>query len=189
MARLIGIFGGTFDPVHAGHVTMALRLLQALPLEKIIFVPNRTPPHRPLPHFSAVERLQLIQQAIQSHPRLEVSDLELQQNAVSYTIDTLHALRQQYPDAVLCLIMGEDNLYTLNQWHCWQELFTIAHLIVLDRPSHLPAQTPPWLHELLTIRASTNPDDLVSEDSGRIFLFHTEPINLSSTQLRQQSGR
>ena len=131
---MIGIFGGTFDPVHYGHCRSALELCQQLDLDELRFVPCGQPPHRSMPQASAEQRLAMLQLAIAGQPEFSIDERELQRDGPSYMVDTLAAIRSEEGDTPLCLIMGSDAFAGLAGWHHWRRLFELAHLVVAHRP-------------------------------------------------------
>src|SRR5512143_4181715 len=130
----IGIFGGTFDPIHYGHLRTALELKRALDLERLHFVPAATPPHRAAPCTDAALRLRMVQAAIAGEPGFVADDRELKRPGLSYTFDTLTSFRAEFPDRPLCLLLGMDAFLNLPQWHEWREIPQLAHVVVAHRP-------------------------------------------------------
>lgn len=134
MSKLIGILGGTFDPVHYGHLRPALEVMQQVGLDEVRFLPNRQPPHRPQPWLDANTRKQLVQLAIADEPRFVLDDRELRREGPSFMVDTLADMRNDFPAASLCLLMGSDAFAGFTQWHKWQAILGLCHIIVLTRP-------------------------------------------------------
>jgi nicotinate-nucleotide adenylyltransferase len=138
---MIGLLGGTFDPVHFGHLRPALEVHEALALEEVRLVPCHIPPHRPQPHASAEQRVAMLAAAVGRHPAFRVDRRELQRDTPSYTFDTLVSLRAELGDAGLCLLLGMDAFRDLPTWHRWRELIGLSHLVVMTRPgAHVPAR-------------------------------------------------
>ncbi len=129
----IGLLGGTFDPIHYGHLRPALELLDALPLEHIRFLPSRQPPHRDAPQATSEQRRHMVALAIADEPRFVLDDRELQRPGPSYAVDTLRLLRQEFPRP-LCLIVGADAFAQFHHWRDWRAILDLAHLIVMTRP-------------------------------------------------------
>ena len=130
----MGIFGGTFDPIHYAHLRTAFELQQALRLKEIRFLPAGNPPHRDQPIADAKLRLEMVQLAVAGQPGFLVDDREVRKAGPSYSVETLAELRHEYPDRSLCLIVGMDAFLSLPKWHQWQELLQLAHLVVAHRP-------------------------------------------------------
>ncbi len=187
--RSIGILGGTFDPVHLGHLRLAHEAWEGLALEQVRLVPNATPPHRPAPGASAGQRVAMLRLAVADHPGLAVDERELHRPAPSYTIDTLESLRGElgagYP---LCLILGADAFVMLETWHRWQALFDAAHLVVAHRPGYSAsgweARLGKPLGRELRTRLTADPADLKRSPAGRIFALSITQLDVSATQLR-----
>ena len=133
----LGVFGGTFNPVHLGHLLLAETAREALSLDRVVFIPNRQPPHKPSAGLLAGPvRLTLVRLAIRHHPAFVASDIELQREGPSYTIDTVKLLRRQAPDAALFLLVGEDMLAV--RWRAWSELKRLCTVVVAHRPGARP---------------------------------------------------
>ena len=130
----MGIFGGTFDPIHYGHLRTAFELLQALRLQEIRFLPAGNPPHRDQPFADAQLRLRMVQAATSGQAGFTVDDREVRKAGPSYSVETLGELRHEYPDRSLCLILGMDAFLSLPNWYQWRELLKLAHLVVAHRP-------------------------------------------------------
>ena len=132
-ALRVGIFGGTFNPVHLGHLLLAETAREALSLDRVLFIPTRQPPHKPSKDlWPAPVRLTLIELAIRDHPAFVVSDIELQREGPSYSIETVRALRRQLPQAKLFLLIGEDMLKV--KWLAWDELKQLCTIVAVPRP-------------------------------------------------------
>jgi nicotinate (nicotinamide) nucleotide adenylyltransferase len=139
---MIGLFGGTFDPVHYGHLRSALEVKDSFGLDEVRIIPCAKPPHRKQPEASATMRLQMLELAIKNQPGLKIDTRELDRHKLSkltpsYMVDTLKSLRQDFKDASLLLFIGSDAFKHLTGWHQWQQLFDYAHLVVLTRPENI----------------------------------------------------
>ena len=130
----IGIFGGTFDPIHYGHLRTALELQEMLDLASVHFVPAATPPHRETPMTDGKVRMRLVKAAIRGEKGFVADDRELRRAGPSYTIDTLASFRAEFPRRSLCLLLGMDAFLGLPAWHRWRELLDLAHVVVAHRP-------------------------------------------------------
>lgn len=181
----IGLLGGTFDPIHFGHLRTALELHQALELAEVRLIPCYLPVHRKTPVASAEHRLAMVRSAIEDEPTLTVDDCEIQRKGPSYTIDTLEKLHQRLPDTPLCLIMGIDALLGFPSWHRWEDILKLAHLIVAHRPQyHLP-QTG-IVAQLLKARLKHGPTALQEASAGNIVLHPVTALEISATDIRKQ---
>lgn len=182
--RAIGILGGTFDPIHNGHLSIANHVLTHCKLEKVIFVPTGTPPHRAPPIATSRQRLEMTRLAIQNHQAFSVSDIESLKNGPSYTYNTLESLRKEYPDESISLIVGEDAFLTLPTWHQWEAIFNLAHIIVVER-THTVSKSH-IINNLLTHKKSKEFSDLLNTKAGRVFILPMKPVDISATQIRRQ---
>ncbi len=186
----IGIFGGTFDPIHYGHLRTAFELLQALRLSEVRFMPAGDPPHRDATIATPELRLQMVRAAIGQQQGFNVDDREMRRTGPSYTVDTLQELRNELPDRSLCLIVGMDAFLGLPKWHQWQDILKLAHLVVAHRPGwRAPTMGP--LGELLVDGGTGRVDDLHEAKAGRIFIHAVTQLEISSTEVRNliASGR
>lgn len=130
----VGLLGGSFDPVHVGHLRTAWELLTGLDLAEVRFIPSRVPPHRAPAMASGALRLRMLEAAIAGQPGFVVDDCELRREGPSYTVDTLTSLRASQPQRSLVLILGMDAFLGLPTWHRWREIVALAHIVVVQRP-------------------------------------------------------
>ena len=179
----LGIFGGTFDPIHYGHLRTAFELLQAVPLAEVRFVPAGNPPHRAAPRCDARDRLAMVQAAVADQPGFTVDARELARDGPSYTVITLRELRAEDPARSLCLIVGMDAFLGLPTWHEWRAILDLAHLVVAHRPGWT-APRQGLLADLLAERGTMRAEDLGSSPAGRILVHAVTPLEISSTDLR-----
>jgi nicotinate-nucleotide adenylyltransferase len=182
--RPIGLFGGTFDPIHFGHLRTAFELQQTLGLTEVRFLPTGNPPHRDHPLADANLRLAMVRAAVADQPRFVVDDREVRRSGVSYSVDTLTELRAEYPDRSLCLLLGMDAFLGLPNWHRWRDLMDLAHIVVAHRPGwKAPTQGP--LGELMVDRGTGSVQELHRGAAGRIYIQAVTQLEISSTELRQ----
>ena len=181
----IGVFGGTFDPVHTGHLRVALELHQHLQLDEMRLLPCHLPPHRQAPVRSAADRAAMVRLAVQNCPQLSVDERELRRQTPSYTIDTLIEMRREYgPHTALCLTLGMDSLVQLHTWQRWRELLDYAHIVVAARPGwQLPHSGP--VAELLQGRQGS-PQDVRRRPSGLALVEQVSLLPISSSDIRRQ---
>lgn len=185
--RKIGIFGGSFDPVHFGHLRPAFEILQTLALDEIRFVPAGQSPLRQTPVAPAVLRLQMLRAAVRDAAHFVVDERELHRSGPSYTVDTLTELRQEFPQAQLVLIVGMDAFLGFPEWHEWRSLFKYAHVIVAHRPGwELPGGSA--LADLLCERRVDSSAGLWTEAAGRVLLQPVTQLEISSTRIRAAVG-
>ncbi len=133
----IGVYGGTFDPIHYGHLRTALEVKEVLQLDQLRLVPSCRPPHRDSPAANAGQRLQMLRLAIAEEPGLLADARELERSGPSYMVDTLQSLHDEIEGCSLLLIIGSDAFRTLNGWYQWQQLFDLAHVLVMHRPGEV----------------------------------------------------
>jgi nicotinate-nucleotide adenylyltransferase len=183
-APLLGILGGTFDPIHLGHLRLAEEVREGLSLGMVHFVPSAVPPHRPQPTLGPDERLALVQAAIADHPGFIADGRELERQGFSYTVDTLRAFHAEFPDRHLVLILGMDAFNGLTKWHRWQELFDWAHIAVASRPG---AEATGEAAALLAERR-IEPDQLARQRSGGIVALEITRLDISATAIRAALG-
>ncbi|MCJ8203120.1 nicotinate-nucleotide adenylyltransferase [Pseudomonas sp. RGM2987] len=182
--RRIGILGGTFDPVHIGHLRGALEVADALGLDELRLVPSARPPHRNAPQVSAQDRLAMVERAVAGVAPLVVDARELQRDKPSYSIDTLELMRAELAaDAQVFLLLGWDAFCGLPTWHRWEELLQHCHILVLQRPD-ADSEPPDALRNLLAARSVSDPLALKGP-SGQIAFVWQTPLAVSATQIRQ----
>ncbi|RJG12125.1 nicotinate-nucleotide adenylyltransferase [Pseudomonas cavernicola] len=183
MAKKVGIFGGTFDPIHIGHLRGALEVAEQLGFEELRLIPSARPPHRDTPQVSAADRLAMVEQAVAGVPPLKVDDRELKRDMPSYSIDTLESLRTELAAAdQLFLLLGWDAFCGLPTWHRWEELLEHCHILVLQRPD-ADSEAPEALRDLLAARSVSDPQ-VLSGPSGQIAFVWQTPLAVSATQIR-----
>lgn len=179
----IGVFGGTFDPIHYGHLRSAFEMLQALDFHEVRFVPCSDPPHRGITYATAELRYRLVRLAIDDQDRFVADDRELRREGLSYTVDTLISLREEFPDRSLGLIVGMDAFLGLPGWHRWDEILDIAHIIVAHRPGW-KAPDLGVLGELISDHGTHRVEDLHMATAGRVHIHAVTQLEISSTEIR-----
>ena len=186
----VGVFGGTFDPIHYGHLRIAHELHEALGLEAVAFLPAGTPPHRDSALADAATRLAVVEAAIAGDVRFHADDRELRRAGPSYTILTLEELRAERGDQPLVLILGMDAFAGLDRWHRAGELASLAHIVVAHRPGW-QAPTSGTLGELLRERRAASVADLAARPAGLVHVQPVTQLEISSTDLRDslRAGR
>ncbi len=183
---LLGLFGGTFNPIHRGHIALAHSVLETLSCAQIRFIPAAMPPHKAQPIIAATDRAAMVQLAIQHHPHFVLDTLELERSGPSYTVDTLQLMRQQFPHASLCLILGQDSYANLMHWHAWQALLDHAHLLVVHRAHAEPSLTLHAAHIGKQVPITVAASVFSQHQHGYISYLTVTPPDISSTLLRQQ---
>lgn len=188
-ARPLGIFGGTFDPIHFGHLRLAQELAEGLELAEVRFIPAGFPPHRGNPGVSALQRLDMVRLAIADNARFVLDEREILKQAPSYTVETLAELRAELGEKQpLCLLLGADAFLGLATWHRWQELFNFAHIAVAQRPGFSPMawedNMPEALKQELQRRLQTAPKILQETPAGAVVTFSITALDISATHIR-----
>jgi nicotinate-nucleotide adenylyltransferase len=188
-ASPIGILGGTFNPIHFGHLRMAQELAEGLDLSEIRLIPAGCPPHRDQPGIAPQHRLEMARLAISDNPWFRLDDREISKQTPCYTVETLMDLRRELGrEQPLCLLMGADAFWGLPTWHRWRELFDLAHIIVAHRPGFgeggQAAGFPAELHEALEKRRRYDCLALHQEPAGSIVTYPVTALDISSTRIR-----
>jgi len=177
---MIGILGGTFDPVHYGHLNTALEVHRSLGLERMIFVPAADPPHRPPPVAAFEHRLNMLKLVLPGYAGFEVDDREQRLGGLSYTVRTLESFREELGQHPLGLVMGADAFSGFESWHRWQDILELAHLLVMNRPGFAMDDLSGWARA----RLSDEVGELNRTAAGRILFVPVTPLNVSATGIR-----
>jgi nicotinate-nucleotide adenylyltransferase len=179
----MGVFGGTFDPVHQGHLCTVASVRQQLDLAHVLFVPAARPRLRSVPAASAAHRLEMLKRALASEPSFHVNDLELGRDGPSTTVLTLEALHHDYQETPICFILGIDAFLGLPQWHRWTELLGLAHFVVMSRPGTvLPVERPTWW-----VCAETADLSIVHRRrAGSIVMVEVPPMDVAASNIRER---
>jgi nicotinate-nucleotide adenylyltransferase len=178
---MIGIYGGTFNPVHLGHLRTALEVKELFKLDQLRLIPCRLPPHRQQPDVDSEMRLAMLRLAVADTPDLQIDRRELDRDGPSYMVDTLCDLRQENPDKGLILFIGTDAFAGLESWHRWQHLFDYAHIVVMTRP----ACSLPVLSNFLRQRLCEDRRQLQQQIAGRLFFQAVTALDISATAIRE----
>ncbi|MGF7032056.1 nicotinate-nucleotide adenylyltransferase [Paenibacillus mucilaginosus] len=166
----VGLMGGTFDPIHLGHLLAADSVCEALELDEVWFMPTNVPPHKEhKPGASAAERLEMVRLAVEGHPRFRASDVELRRGGVSYSIETVTKLRKEHPDKQFYYIIGADMVQYLPKWYRIEELVRLVTFVGLERPGY-----------------STEYETLPGPIREAVRLVRMPQVELSSTEIRQR---
>jgi nicotinate-nucleotide adenylyltransferase len=181
----VGIFGGTFDPVHYGHLRAALEAREMLKLEDFRLLPAGTPPHRSNTVASGVHRLAMLRLAVSEYSGFKVDDREVRREGNSYMADTLREIRGEAGDSPLVLIIGQDAANALDSWHEWRTIFGLAHLVIMRRPESRLS----WSGELqnqMERRLARDPKQLGEQAAGLVLPLEVTQLAISSTGIRNQ---
>jgi nicotinate-nucleotide adenylyltransferase len=180
---MIGILGGTFDPIHFGHLRTALDVLQGVGLDQVRFIPLNCAVHRDQPETPAELRLEMVQAAIAGEPAFVADDRELLRSGDSYSVDTLSSLREEFPHEPLCLLLGTDAFNGFADWHRPQEILRLAHLIVMRRPGSAEPDDS-RVREILSLHHCEEPALLMEREGGLIHLQDVTQLDISATRIR-----
>jgi nicotinate-nucleotide adenylyltransferase len=182
----LGILGGTFDPIHFGHLRLAQEVADALSLSEVRFIPGGTPPHRAAPHSSAQHRVAMVRLAIEDNPLFVLDERETRRDGPSYTFDTLAALRAELGAAQpLVLIMGADAFTAFNRWHRWRDIFALAHIAVAHRPGAALMQiNDTALQQAFLQRRTDNGEAVHRAPAGCVIEVPITALDISATAIR-----
>lgn len=186
---LIGIYGGTFDPIHYGHLRLAEELNGILGFSRLYFIPSGSPRLRNAPIASKHHRVAMLSAAIQDNEIFMLDEREVERDGESYSVVTLREYRKEVgSECALCFIMGSDVFLNLPKWHYWHEMFELCHIIVADRPGYistLNSKMPSELKEVLMSRQASSIGDLKGSSHGLIFVAPTTLQDISATVIRE----
>ena len=184
-ANGIAIFGGTFDPVHFGHLRSAIEVREALNVRSIRFIPSFIPPHRDAPRTTPLQRLEMLRLALAGSQGFEIDKRELEREGKSYAVDTLCSIRDEIGDAVpLTTIIGFDAYCLLYEWHEWRRLLDFAHILVMERPGYNPGDLNQVMRAFENGRVVNEPARLGREPCGLICRLRLTQIGISATAVR-----
>jgi len=186
----VAVFGGTFDPVHFGHLRSAIEVREALQVETLKLVPAFIPPHRKAPTATAEQRLAMLRLATSDSAYIEVDDREINRGGKSFTVDTLASIREEIGSSKpLSLIVGADAYVLLDEWVKWQTLTDFAHLVILERPGHSVGQISERLESWSRDKHVAEPRCLGSQPAGLICQMRLTPLEISATMIRNLISR
>ncbi len=188
---MIGVYGGTFDPIHFGHLRPVLDVINALSLDKCHFIPCREPYHRAMPAANSKQRIEMIKAAIKVEPHFVLDTREIDRDGVSYTVDTLESIAlEMLGEHGLCLILGIDAFIKFDQWHRWQDILDLCHLVVTHRPGWdvetllIQHQVSRELGKVIKQRRIYNKDELYQSQAGKIIFQAVTQLDISATNIR-----
>jgi len=182
---MIGILGGTFDPVHFGHLRAASEVRERLELSELRLMPAGNPPHRSVTHASAQHRMAMLRLALEGHPDLLEDDREVRRAGYSYMVDTLEEIRREEGSKALLLIIGQDAANVLDTWHDWQQLFRLTHIVIMRRPDSRDVYSGQLSREIQP-RLVHEARHLQAAPAGRVMTLDVTQLAISSTDIRRQ---
>lgn len=186
MMNAVGVLGGTFDPVHRGHTSIALNIADRCALQAVRFIPNARSPLRDFAHATNADRLAMLELAIAVDARFSIDQRELVGESPSYSVDSLQSLRNELPDMPVCFILGMDAFVQFHQWYRWRDIPGLAHLVVARRPGcemHIENEE---LKAEFTRRKTENIRDLHDKAHGHIYVCDVQQVDVSATQIRSR---
>jgi len=182
--KRIGILGGMFNPVHNGHLRVAIECKETFKFDELRMFPCAEPPHREMPEVSSQQRLKMLQLALQNISGVVADGRELDRSGPSFTIDTLRSLKSEFPQAGFYLIIGSDAFQSLNAWHEWEKILEFSNIIIAQRPDHQDDLSSEVGKQLKN--SFTNDIDAFKESvSGKIFALKVSQLEISSSYLRE----
>jgi nicotinate-nucleotide adenylyltransferase len=184
VTRRIAMLGGTFDPIHLGHVLPAQATAKWLGVKQLYLIPAHIPPHKTGTHAEAKQRAKMVALVCDEHNDLTLDSRELNRHCHSYTLETLKEIKAEQQSAELYFIMGMDSLLSFTQWRGWQEILTLCNLVVNIRPGYSHFTVESSLAPALKSRLIYSPEQLPQQQVGKILLHESTPIDISSTAIR-----
>ncbi len=182
---MIGILGGTFDPVHFGHLRPALEIAETFSLNELRFIPSARPPHRWQPVASAQHRLEMVKRAIADTPGFVLDEREYLRPGSSYTVDTLQSIRDEVADTPLLMLLGQDAFESFTQWHDWKKILTLTHIVVSSRPG-FRHEKQDWMQDRLLESRRDMQKQMQQTASGHICFCDVTQLDISATTIREQ---
>ncbi len=177
---MIGVYGGTFNPVHFGHLRTALEVKDIFALQQLHLIPCKLPAHRRTPSVSAEMRLRMLQLAVDDAKNIIVDRRELEREGPSYMVDTLRSLRQEHERQSIILFIGNDAFNKIQSWYQWEQLFEYAHVVVMTRPGYILQEMGDFFNQ----RLIDEMDQLKEHPHGFLFFHDVTQLDISSTQIR-----
>ena len=178
---MIGVYGGSFDPVHFGHLKTANSIKNELNFARLFLLPCFEPVHKNSLYYSSIERLEMLSLAIKEFPSLEIDTREIDRGGSSFMIDTLIELLEEFKENNICLIIGMDSFISFKTWKKWDQFASLVHLIVIPRNSGQPSQ-----NNLDTFELALDKNDLKIKPNGLLYFSNSELIDISSTDIRDR---
>lgn len=180
---MIGIIGGTFDPIHFGHLRPAQEIVEKLKLDEVRFIPSATPPHRWQPEASPQQRLNMVNMAIKDSKQFVLDDREYQREGASYTVDTIQSIRDEIGrETPLCMILGMDAFEFFTQWHEWEKIIELCHIVISSRPTYDDVKIQSWMER----RIIESTDSLSQSAAGKLYFCEVTQLDISATYIRKQ---
>jgi len=186
MPRIIGVFGGTFDPVHNGHVLTISELLEKLPFEKILVIPNFQPPHRDSSQVAYKHRYEMASMAFKDIPKTKVDSREFLREGPSYAIETVKEVLSEEEGARVVMIIGSDSFVEIHSWYKWKELINLVDFVIMKRPG-IPLSKNKKAKDLVSVEGFKK--DLFEDEKLNIFEIEVTPFKISSSSIREKIAK
>ena len=183
--KRIGILGGTFDPIHLGHIQPAINTAEFLNLKQIALLPAHIPPHKKQTTATAKHRKAMVELVCQAYDLFSLDERELHKDSPSYTVETLQAIKNEHSNSQVFFIIGMDSLLNFTSWHRWQDILTLCHLVVNTRPEHDLTNASPETLALINKHQMTL-QEIETQSAGGIIIRNDESWQISSTEIRAQ---
>ncbi|SEG76620.1 nicotinate-nucleotide adenylyltransferase [Marinobacterium lutimaris] len=181
--------GGTFDPIHNGHLRTALEIQQWLEIPEVCLIPSKVPVHRDEPGCTSEQRLAMVELAVADEPSLTADAREIRSDKPSYSLLTLESLRQELgPQRPLCMVMGADAYMTLSRWYQWERFIDLCHILVVTRPGY-ELDLDPEMKRFTDRHAAGSKQELLSLPAGKVLIHELTPLGISATQVRQLAAQ
>ena len=189
-ATSVVIFGGTFDPVHYGHLRAAEEIREKLAMDRFHLLPCGQPPHRDSPLASPAQRVDMLRLAVGGDDGFTIDTLEVDRPGPSFMVDTLESMRAAYPESPLALVIGQDAANSLDRWHRWRELPQLAHLVIMSRHGDTAAYAPE-VNRVLSEAKATDSEELMQERAGKFIQVAIDSLAVSASGIREmiRSGK
>ena len=186
---LVGIYGGTFDPIHYGHLRVAEELVEVVDLCKLCFIPSGSPRLRQAPGASKYHRVAMLRAAIQNNSKFLLDEREIHRSGESRSVETLRELRDELAENfALCFLMGTDVFLKFAEWYCWRELFELCHIVIVGRPGYISTMEniglPQELTQEVTHRQASHVSELKRASNGLVLTVTTTMLDISATAIR-----
>jgi nicotinate-nucleotide adenylyltransferase len=182
----IAIFGGTFDPIHNGHLNVSLNIQTDFKFDSYLFLPCKVPTMKPSAIAKEQDRINMIKLAIKNYPDFKIDLREIERDTPSYMVKTLESFRFEFPDSAITLIIGYDSFLTLPHWYEWEKLITLANILVVKRNECSKLELSNQMHDFLKKYQSMDKTSILKKSKGVIFLFDAGHYPLSSTEIRKK---
>ncbi|MBA6337798.1 MULTISPECIES: nicotinate-nucleotide adenylyltransferase [unclassified Colwellia] len=182
----IAIMGGTFDPIHNGHIETAKETAAWLNVEQLFFLPAHLPPHKNTTTASAMHRTAMVNLVCQQQPLFKLDNRELKRHSASYTVTSLREIKQEQPNSRVFFIIGMDSFLNFTLWHQWQTILSLCHIVVNIRPGYQLNQINTATQELLKNHQIDDLAEIKQQDAGGIIFHQNQSLNISSSEIRQQ---